>query len=332
MSVDAVVAGAVEQRRVEEGGVALGERQLHQVLVEVRDELRPAPGQVAGLVLVRVREVHGRAALDRHVGVRDRALQGEHGREPVHVGREARCLLVGHEAEVVVAVRALRGPAGVDHVDLAGDLVARAEPRLGHQRQHLVGVVVGEHPGLAHRQLLQRVPHPVVGARLGEVVAGRGAAGSLLGDHLVEGLGGAVDDRGVGVRTGEDHQARPVGQRAHQLGLHLAAPVVVGRGGRGAGRRRTPARPARRGRRAGSRPGRSAARRSRRSRRDGSRRRRSRRPATVGVRWMRWSSPQATPRDWRACWTGVAMLPDRYHRCPDAAHGNGHETTRSGVD
>ena len=92
--------------------------------VEVVGELRPVAGEVARRVLLRVRQVHRRAGLDRHVAVGDRALQGQHRREPVHVRRVGRRLVERHEAEVVVAVRDLRRAARVDDVDLRGDLVA----------------------------------------------------------------------------------------------------------------------------------------------------------------------------------------------------------------
>ena len=76
--------------------------------------------------------------------VRDRALQRQHRREPVHVRRDRRGDGRGHEAEVVVAVRGLRRAAGVDHVDLGGHLVARAEPGDRDEGDDVVGVVVDE--------------------------------------------------------------------------------------------------------------------------------------------------------------------------------------------
>lgn len=102
------------------------------------------------------------------------------------------------------------------------------QPRLADQRDDVVGVVVGEQPRRAHRELVQGAPHPVVGAGLREVVTGDGAAGLLRGDHGVERVGGPVHDRGVRKGPLEDHDPGTVGERPDQLGLHVAAP---GRGG-----------------------------------------------------------------------------------------------------
>ena len=110
---------------------------------------------------------------------------------------------------MVVAVRGLRLAARVDDVDLRRDLVGRARATPSRdQRDDVVGVVVDEHLGVAHGELLQRVPHPVVGAGLGEVVARGGAARLLLGDQRVEGRGRPVDDGDVGERALEDDDAR----------------------------------------------------------------------------------------------------------------------------
>ncbi len=124
---------------------------------------------------------------------------------------------------MVVAVHGLRGAARVDHVDLRGDLVAGAEPGAGDQGQDVVRVVVGERLGVVERGLLQRVPHPVVGARLCEVVPGARARRALLGDQGLEHLGGTVHDRQLREGAPEDHDAGPLGERPHQLGLHLTA-------------------------------------------------------------------------------------------------------------
>jgi hypothetical protein len=157
-----VGAGAVDHRRVEERGVPDLQRQLHVVGFEVRRELRPVGGQVARPVLLRVRQVQRRPALQRHVRVRDRALQGEHRGQPVHVRRVLLDRGVGQEPEVVVAVPDLRPAARVDHVELRGHLVTGAEPGCRDQRHDVVGVVADEHLRHRHGKLLQRVPHPVV--------------------------------------------------------------------------------------------------------------------------------------------------------------------------
>ena len=67
------------------------------VRLEVLPELRQPPGEVARDVLVGVRQVHRRSALERHVGVCDRPLQRQHRREQVHVPEVPLDDLVGQE-------------------------------------------------------------------------------------------------------------------------------------------------------------------------------------------------------------------------------------------
>ena len=61
----------------------------------------------------------------------DRALQRQHRRQPVGMRGEALDLLRRLESHVIVAMRRLRRAAGIDDIDLRGDLVAgcRATPR-----------------------------------------------------------------------------------------------------------------------------------------------------------------------------------------------------------
>jgi hypothetical protein len=146
----------------------------------------------------------------------------------VDLRRVRRGLRRRHEAEVVVPVRLLRGTTGVDDVDLRRHLVGRPQPGLADEREGVVGVVGRERLGVAQRELVERAPDPVVGTRLREVVAGGGAGRVLLGDHRLERRGGAVDDRDVRERAGEDDDAGPVGERVHDLGLQLAAALRVG--------------------------------------------------------------------------------------------------------
>lgn len=154
--------------------------------------------------------------------MRDGALEGEHGGEPVDVRRIGGGPRVGEEAEVVVAVHALRPATRVDHVDLGRHLVARSEPGPGHQRQDVVGVVVGERPRVTQGGLLQGVPDAIVGAGLREVVPGGRARGALLGDERVEDGGGTVDDRRIGEGVTEDDDSGAVAQGPHQLGADRA--------------------------------------------------------------------------------------------------------------
>ena len=123
----------------------------------------------------------------------------------------------------------LAGAPGVDDVDLAGDLVPRAQPRRGGQREDVVGVVVDEGPGVCDGELLEGVPEPVVGAGGREVVAGRGTRGPLLCDDLLEDLGDAVDDV-VLERPAEHDDPGAVRERVGDLGAHRPRRVVVGHG------------------------------------------------------------------------------------------------------
>ncbi len=160
-----------------------------------------------------------------------RPLQGQHLGEGVHVGGVLRAHLVGLEAEVVVAVHRLPLAAGVDDVDLRGDLVARAQPSRGGEGDDVVGVVGHERLGVGDGQLLEGVPDPVVGAGLGEVVTRGRSPAALVGDHRVEGGGAAVDDVEVVEGPGEHHDPGTGSQRAGQLGLHAAAARRVGHDG-----------------------------------------------------------------------------------------------------
>ncbi len=117
------------------------------------------------------------------------------------MGGELRQRIGGLEAHVVVAVRRLRLAARIDHVDLRRDLISGAEPGLAHQRDRRVPVIAREQVRIAEAQLLQRVPDPVVGAGLGEMVAGIAVAGAPLLDHDEETVGRRVDHGEVGERV-----------------------------------------------------------------------------------------------------------------------------------
>jgi len=154
------------------------------------------------------------------VPVRDRSLQGERRGEAVDVGRVAGGLLLGHEAEVVVAMGGLRRAAGVDDVHLRRDLVTGTQPRHRYQVQDVVGIVVDERPRVVERQLLQSVPDAVVGPGLGEVVAGRHAAPALVVDQLTECGGRAIDHTDVVECSLEDDDPWTVHERARECALN----------------------------------------------------------------------------------------------------------------
>ena len=82
----AVRPGGMEERGIEEHRVALRERQLDVMLVEIVAKLRMGRRHVAGQIALRERQVEGRPGLERHVAMSHRALEGKHRREAVHVG------------------------------------------------------------------------------------------------------------------------------------------------------------------------------------------------------------------------------------------------------
>src|SRR5579872_37082 len=134
----------MEQSGIEEGGVALRERQLDVMLVEVVLELGAACRKVSRRIGLRERQVQGRSRLDRHVAMGDRALQRQHRRELMNMSRELLASFRGLEAEMIVAVRPLRLAARIDHIELRRDLVGWAKPSLADQRNDIIAVVRGE--------------------------------------------------------------------------------------------------------------------------------------------------------------------------------------------
>ena len=221
MSVERLVPAPWKTAGLKNAASPLAKGSLDVVVVEVSLELRSVIGEVAGVVLVRVRQIHRGTALHRHVRVRDGTLQGQRGRQTVDVCGECARLRLTHEAEVIVAVRGLSGAAGIDDVDLRGHLVARTQPGNADQVDEVVGVVGGKRLRVADRKLLQPVPDAVVGSGLGEVVSARGAARPLLGDQCVERGGGPVDDIEIVVGALEDDDPGTVGKYLDEFALDL---------------------------------------------------------------------------------------------------------------
>ena len=192
------------------------------MLGEEFDEIRPVEGDVTALESLRERQQHGRAALDRHVAVRHRALQRHYRRRAVHVRGIPGQLFSGHKAEVIVTMWNLLRPTGIHDVHLRRDLVAGAQPRLTDDGKRVVRVVVGEHLRGMQRELLRCVPDPVVGTGLAEVITDGRPSRTLRVDDREERLAGPVHHVG-GERVLEDHHAGPVGQRPDQFGLQRSA-------------------------------------------------------------------------------------------------------------
>ena len=176
--------------------------------------------------LARSEVVEGGAALDESVDVRARqvggvvvavALEGQ-GRQPVGFGIAAP---PGHVEGVLAAVEeALRGDAGVQHLDVHGDSDPAQHRAHDLRRRDVQGVVVGgggelEPVGLAG--LAQELPRTfgIVGRSRGARLVGPRADGPHAGvgqDRVVE-VDGRVDGPGVdGVHHGAP-QARVVERR-----------------------------------------------------------------------------------------------------------------------
>ncbi len=201
----------------------------------------------------------------------------------------------------------LRLPTGAYDVHLGRDLVAGTEPGPRHEGNDVVRVVVDERVRVAHGQLLQRVPHPVVGARLGEVVADLPAGSALVRDHRVEDMRspgpppqGQETPRGSPRRRARRSSPAPARRRP-------ACHRPAGPPRHGAGRRRRPARCPRPRRPEGSPRAGCAGQRSRRTRRGRSPLSaavppRGARDWETGTRCLRWCDVVPGAR-WFACHT-----------------------------
>ena len=83
-------------------------------------KLLPSESHVSLGEALRIWQEHRRAALHRHVAMRDRSLERQAGRKLVGLNRIG-CQLIGvHEAQMVVPVCRLRRTAGIHPVDLCG--------------------------------------------------------------------------------------------------------------------------------------------------------------------------------------------------------------------
>src|SRR5882757_9064597 len=83
-------------------------------------------------------------------------------------------------------------PTGIDDINLRGDLISRAKPRLADDGKRIVGVVVGEHLRGMQCELLRGVPDPVGGAGPSKVVTVRIARTMLRIDDREERFTGPV--------------------------------------------------------------------------------------------------------------------------------------------
>src|SRR4051795_10594504 len=103
----------MKSRGIEKGSIALGKRELHLMAVEILAKLRPAGCEVPGCVGLRVREIEGRSAFDRHIAMGDCALERQHGRQPVYMGRITFDDRGSLESEMIVPMGRLGSPARI---------------------------------------------------------------------------------------------------------------------------------------------------------------------------------------------------------------------------
>ena len=132
-------------------------------------------------------------------------------------------MLIGHKAEVIVAVRNLLCPTGIDDIDLRGDLITRAQPGLADDGEGVVGVVVGEHlrgraaRASARRSRSGRWRRACRSGRRAASPAARCASMIVKNASLARSTTPAIEC------VLEHHHAGPVGQRPDQLGLQRPA-------------------------------------------------------------------------------------------------------------
>src|ERR1700712_2380561 len=90
------------------------------------------------------------------------------------------------EAEVIVAVRSLRRPTGINHIHLRRHLVGRSKPSFTDKRDDVVGVVGGKCVRRLQTKLLECIPNSIVRASLGKMIAGYRTALMLPCNDMLE--------------------------------------------------------------------------------------------------------------------------------------------------
>ena len=141
----------------------------------------------------------------------------------MRVNREARKVLRRLEAHVIVAVRNLRFAAGIDDVELGGDLIVWPEPGFARKRDDGIAVIGGEGLRIGEAKLFERVPDLVVGAGLGEMVAVAEGLAPLRLDDRPEMAVCRLDLASVCEGPADDDDAWAVRQRLRPLRHQFAA-------------------------------------------------------------------------------------------------------------
>ena len=100
----------------------------HLVLCVEKLEVVAPERHVAGLGLVRMRQVRGRPTRQRHIRVGHRALERQQRRHRVRMRWEPRSKRVCCESQMIVSMWLLRVTARLHDVHLRRHLIARTEP------------------------------------------------------------------------------------------------------------------------------------------------------------------------------------------------------------
>mmetsp|Transcript_22754 Transcript_22754/g.37685 ORF Transcript_22754/g.37685 Transcript_22754/m.37685 type:complete len:371 (+) Transcript_22754:1532-2644(+) len=162
--------GGVKKGRVKEHGIPLFQGKLDVIFLKTLAEVSPAPRGIARSIQLRERQELGRATLNRHIAVGNGPLQGQTGREVMHMRRVARADFGGLKAKVVVTMRLLRGTARMDQVHLRRHLVVRAKPGLRDGIDRGVGHIAQEYVRRAQAQFLVGIPDAIICACGGKVI------------------------------------------------------------------------------------------------------------------------------------------------------------------
>lgn len=122
-----ILACGVEERRGEEDCVSFAERKAHPIVTKILIEFRTAVRQETLLKSLTPGQKSCRATPERHIRMRNCALQRQESAGRMYSFWPARCSIGGLEPKVVIAMRDLRSPARLDNVDLGSDAIGRAE-------------------------------------------------------------------------------------------------------------------------------------------------------------------------------------------------------------
>ena len=183
----------MKQRGIEKDGIALFQRNLHMVRLKIIRMILPMKRKIPRRVKLREGKELCRTAFQRHVAMRNRALQRQRRRDFMGMCRVSGGLIRALEAEVIVPVCLLRLSTRPHLIDLRGHLVVRAKPCLASCRDGQIAEVKRKTFGIAQTLLLQRIPDPVVGSGCSEMIAFACGLRFLIRNNRVEHIRSTVD-------------------------------------------------------------------------------------------------------------------------------------------